>query len=50
MGPVSIHDVTRKYDTMQAMFDVSFDVADGALVQMAVWPVALSAQARIWAR
>ncbi len=34
MGAVSIRDVTKNYGTMQAMFGVSFDVADGEFVAL----------------
>jgi multiple sugar transport system ATP-binding protein len=34
MGAVSIRDVTKNYGTVQAMFGVSFDVADGEFVAL----------------
>jgi multiple sugar transport system ATP-binding protein len=34
MGAVSIRDVTKTYGTVQAMFGVSFDVADGEFVAL----------------
>ena len=34
MAPISIRDVTKTYGTVQAMFGISFDVAEGESVAL----------------